>query len=257
MPNTQKNKIDLSELRIKIDQMNEQIISGLKQRSRYPLNYGVFIKEFIANEKLNDEKLNNKKLNNEKSNNKNTWFLFRLKKEQDIDAQFGRFVYSDQAPMFFKKEELATPLRERKAPKIEGLVNIPIDKSKEILKVYQEILTKICIKKEEEDSYGETVKLDVNNVLAINERVLGLGEMVAEYKIESNPKILNETNKLKLKEMLVVLKREQEVVSSAKEIALKYGLTQTEDIGKFMQKIIDITTDTEIEYILKKNVKNK
>jgi chorismate mutase len=242
MPNAQKNKIDLSELRIKIDQMNEQIISGLKQRSRYPLNKGVFTKEFIANE-------------NEKPLNKNTWFLFRLRKEQDIDAQFGRFIYSDQAPMFFKKEELATPLRERKAPKIEGLVNIPIDKSKEILKVYQEILTKICIKKEDEDSYGETVKLDVSNVLAINERVLGLGEMVAEYKIESNPKIINETNKSKIKEMLVVLKREQEVVQSAKEIALKYGLTQTEDIGNFMQKIIDITTDTEIEYILKKNVK--
>ena len=242
MPNVQKNKIDLIELRIKIDQMNEQIISGLKQRSHYPLNFGVFTKEFIANEK---------------SNSKNTWFLFRLKKEQDIDAQFGRFVYSDQAPMFFKKEELNNPLIERKAPRIEGLVNIPIDKSKEILKAYQEILTKICIKKEDDDSYGETVKLDVNNVLAINERVLGLGEMVAEYKIESNPKILNQTNKSKIKEMLVVLKREKEVIASAKEIALKYGLTQTEEIGKFMKKIIDITTDTEIEYILKKKVKNK
>jgi hypothetical protein len=196
-------------------------------------------------------------INKKKFKNKNTWFLFRLKKEQDIDAEFGRFVYSDQAPMFFKKEDLALPLRKRKAPKIEGLINISIDKSKEILNAYQEIVAQICVKKEDEDSYGETVKLDVNNVLAINERVLGLGEMVAEYKIESNPQILQEKNESKLREMLVVLKREEEVILSAKKIALRYGLTQTEEIAKFMKKIIDITTDTEVEYILKKKGKNK
>ena len=242
MPKNINNKIELTELRIKIDQMNEQIISGLKQRSRYPLNSGVYTKRFV------DDK---------NSLEKNTWFLFRLKKEQDIDSQFGRFDYSDQAPMFFKKEELASPLRKRKAPKIEGLTSIPIDKSKEILKAYQKIIETICEKREEEDSYGETAKLDVSNILAINERVLGLGEMVAEYKIESNPQILKETNKSKIREMLVVLKREEEVILSAKEIAIRYGLTQADAIGEFMKRIIDITTDTEIEYILKKKAEKK
>jgi len=236
MLNTINKKINLTELRIKIDQMNEQIISGIKQRSLYPINQGIYTKKFINN---------------------TTWFLYRLKMEQDIDAQFGRFLYSDQAPIFFKKEELNKSLKERKAPKIDGLASIPIDKSKEILLAYREVIEQICEKIDDEDTYGETTKLDVNNVLTINERVLGLGELVAEYKIKSFPEILKEKDKSKIKQMLIVPQREIEVIESAKEIAQKYGLLKINAIENFMKKIIDITTSAEIEYILKKKVKRE
>lgn len=226
-----KKEINLIELRIKIDQINEKIISGLKQRSRYPVNQGIYSKDFIKG---------------------HTWFLYRLKKEQDIDSQFGRFLYSDQAPMFFKKEELDKPVTARKAPKINGLTHIKIDKSKKILEAYREIIKKICNKKEDENYYGETAKLDVDNILAINERVLGLGEQVAEYKMESDPDILKEKDRTKIRAKLVIPQREKEVLDSAKEIAKKYGLGHEEDICKFIKEIIDITTDSEVEYIIKK-----
>lgn len=226
-----KKNINLVELRIKIDQINERIISGLKQRSRYPINQGIYSKDFIKD---------------------HTWFLYRLKKEQDIDSQFGRFLYSDQAPMFFKKEELDKPVTARKAPKINGLTHIKIDKSKKILEAYREIVKKICTNREDENSYGETAKLDVDNILAINERVLGLGEQVAEYKIESDPEILKEKDKSKIRSSLVIPQREQEVLLSAKEIAKKYDLGHEKELCDFIKEIIDITTDAEVEYIIKK-----
>ncbi|MEK6959289.1 MAG: hypothetical protein AABW59_04565, partial [archaeon] len=74
--------IDIAELRIKIDQLSEKIMSGLKTRSRLPLNEGTFSKEFSEGM---------------------TWFMYRLKKDQDLDSEFGRFLYYDQHTLVFEK----------------------------------------------------------------------------------------------------------------------------------------------------------
>jgi len=72
-----ENKVELTDLRIKIDQLNTSIISGLKDRSRYTLNKDVFEKEFFDGM---------------------SWFLYRLKEEQNVDSKFGRFLYCEQHP---------------------------------------------------------------------------------------------------------------------------------------------------------------
>ncbi len=62
------NAIELVDLRLKIDQLNEKILSGLKARSHYPLNLSTFSDTFAEGK---------------------SWFLYRLKKEQEIELISG------------------------------------------------------------------------------------------------------------------------------------------------------------------------
>ena len=80
--------ISLVELRMRGDYLTEQIMLGLKTRSRFPLNLSTFSEIFY---------------------NKRTWFMYRLKKVQDLDAQFGRFLYNQQKS-FVQSSELDKPL---------------------------------------------------------------------------------------------------------------------------------------------------
>ncbi|MBT4192003.1 MAG: hypothetical protein HOE11_01720 [Candidatus Diapherotrites archaeon] len=221
-------KIDLNELRIKIDQLNTGVISGLKHRSRFLTNDGVFDSDFA---------------------NGQTWFLYRLQKEQDIDAQFGRFLYFDQHPFIFKKEELTKPLVERIVP--ESPINyISVDLSERIIRIYQDVVKAICAKGEDETQYGEVVKLDVNNVLLFNERTVGIGGQVAQYKLQDNPKLSELGSAKEIKEILFRKEREDQVINDMKEKAEQLGIKYPSAIGVFAKELIDITMETEIKYIL-------
>lgn len=222
--------IDINELRARLDQLNELIIIGLKNRARFSLNAGTFTEKFSGKE---------------------SWFFYRLKKEQSIDAEFGRYLYNDQSPIVYSKKQL--PKSKVKAPaKIEGIKQEPVDVSREIIALYKEILLELCEKKEDKSTYGETTKMDVDNILLYTERIVGLGEQVAGYKMQQNPIILKLTKAEDIRKQLVNLEREKEVIDKTVAIAQKYGITNTNAIRKFTQKIIDITTEVEIKRILSK-----
>ncbi|MFA5931573.1 MAG: hypothetical protein WC821_04660 [archaeon] len=222
--------IDINELRTKLDQINELIIIGLKNRSRFPLNTGTFIEKFSGKE---------------------SWFLYRLKKEQSIDAEFGRYLYNDQSPIIYSKKQLSKS-KVKSPAKVEGIKQEPVDVSKEIIALYKEMLFELCEHKEDKATYGETTKMDVDNILLYTERIVGLGEQVAGYKMQQNPTILKLTKSEDIRKHLVNLEREKEVIDKTVAIAQKYGITNTNAIRKFTQKIIDITTEVEIKRILSK-----
>lgn len=222
-----KKVLDIKELRIKIDQLNEKIISGLKDRSRFPTNFGVFKKNFY---------------------NDMTWFEYRLKKEQDLDSEFGRFLYYDQQPFIFSKKDL---LKSKiKSPINKGLKPIEIDLSKKIIKLYKNTINNICKKEEDISSYGETVKLDVENILTLNERTVGIGEQVAAYKISSEPELLSLKNKNEIRKNLIKPQREIEVIKKTKSIAKKYGIKKNDFVKNFAKELIEITLDAEVHFIL-------
>lgn len=223
-----KKKADLADLRIKLDQMTEQIVSGLKHRSKFLLNEKVFTQKFFGGK---------------------TWFLYRLKAEQNVDAEFGRYLYSNQHPFIFSLEGLSKPKIARHAPKL-GLKRIRIDLSEEIICAYREVLKEICENREEGDNYGSTAKLDVENILLYNERILGIGEQVAAYKLRQNPEIKKIKSKEKIRKLLVVPKRECEVLERARKIASKYEIKNPKAVVKFVKKIINLTTEAEIRYVL-------
>ncbi|MFH1307607.1 MAG: hypothetical protein ABIH72_02035 [archaeon] len=220
-------KIDIEDLRIRINQINERLISGLKDRSRYKLNMGIFSNEFSSGM---------------------SWFEYRLKKEQDLDSEFGRFEFPDQAPILFKKEELTSPRKQRIIPESEVKMLI-VDIGKEIIEFYKEILPELCREGDDKESYGETAKLDVNNILLFSERIGGIGKCVAQAKLQKNPEIKNLENEQELLEALEDKAREQELIYEVKRIAEEYELNMPELIEKIFRKIIEFNKKVQINYI--------
>jgi chorismate mutase len=219
-------KID--NLRMKLDQMSERIVSGLKDRSRYTISNGVFLEEFF---------------------NGMTWFRYRLFREQSLDSEFGRFEFEDQHPFIFKKDQLTPPKRPRPHADI-GITSVEFDNGPEILNIYRDIIGKICKPGEDPDNYGEIAKLDVSNVLTLYERICGFAAKVAEFKIEKEPRTLHFEPEF-LRSYLTDAEREKQVMDYALALARKEQLPNPEVMPGFFRTIIDRTLDLEVDYIFK------
>ncbi len=238
--------LHIEDLRILLDQQTEKLVSGLKDRSRYVLNEGVFTNKF-------SEGL--------------TWFQYRLKGEQNLDSEFGRYEFPDQHPVLFKKQDLSRPIMKRDVP-ASDLAEVHKDRSLEIIRLYKEFLPEICKNKEDELTYGEAVKLDVNNVLSLQERVYDTGRKVAEYKLQKDDELHEEFDKQEKDERLLrgakliyitdseVLswrlineEREKKVIGDFIKIGENYDLPNLEALRGFARKIIDLTVKVQVDYI--------
>jgi chorismate mutase len=221
--------IDIKDLRVRLDQITEQIISGLKDRSRFPLNILVFTEKFSDGL---------------------TWIQYRLKKEQDLDAEFGRYEFDDQYPLLFKPEELAKPKKEREAPS-NHVRQVYIDVGEDIIEFYISMLPELCKGEEYEDgaSYGETTKVDVNNLLLYHERINGLGRHIAQSKIDKNSGILELETDEEIRKALIDPGREDDVIEKAIEIARKYDLYRPRFIKEFFRGIMNLTLEAEVKYV--------
>ena len=231
MPN---KPIELIELRMRTDYLTEQIILGLRNRSKFALNMQTFSEMFHDNK---------------------TWFMYRLKKEQDLDAEFGRYLYNQQDPFLFKKEELSKPLIKETITDA-GFGGVALDHSKEIINLYKKMLYEICINDDTRSTYGETTKIDVSNVLLLNERIVSFGQQVAWTKLNTITHLGKENDVEKIKEIIVSKDREIEVIKHSSMLAQKHGLTNIESIKDFAKVLFDFTTQIEVETILLVN-KNK
>ena len=220
--------IDLvNDIRPKLDELAEEIIISLKRRSRFLLNEPVYRQEFKKTGK--------------------TWFEYRLFKDQDTDSEFGRYVFDDQHPMLFSRDELAEPA-ERK-PSENEVVPVDIDMGDKIVAFYREILPQICQVGYNNDTYGETVLQDSLNIRTLYERVCGIGPYVAQSKIQDDPSLLDIVDELELREKLVYPDREEFVMAKGVALAEKYGLPNPE-VGRWIfRRIIDLTLDVEVAYI--------
>ncbi|MBT4870098.1 MAG: hypothetical protein HON47_00805 [Candidatus Diapherotrites archaeon] len=218
--------IDLNNLRAKIDQMNDKLLSLISTRMKYSLNEGTFTKE-LANGK--------------------TWFLYRLKKEQNLDSEFGRFLYNDQLPFIFKKEELAKAIVSKVNDT--GVTPIEFDLSEKIIELYKKLLRGLCEAKEDESTYGESTKLDVEIILTINERTTAIGEHVSAFKLQTEPELKN-LSKNEVRQNLIKPKREIEVTNALILKAKKYGIENEKLIKEFSKDLIEITLDSEVHFIL-------
>ncbi len=230
----QNKPIEIIELRMRADYLTEQIILGLKNRSKFPLNSQTFSEIFHDNK---------------------TWFMYRLKKEQDLDAEFGRYLYNQQSPFLFKKSELSKPLLKETITD-DGFGGVGVDHSKEIIDLYKKMLYEICSNDDIRSTYGETTKIDVDNILLLNERLVSFGQQVAWTKINTISHLVKETDSDKIREIFVSKEREADVIKHASLIAQKYGLTNIENVKDFVKTLIDFTTRIEIETILLLGKKN-
>lgn len=220
--------IDLNDIRIRLNQQTEKIISGFKDRSRYLLNNGIYTHQFY---------------------NGRTWFEHRLFRDQCTDSEFGRYEFDDQRPILFRKEDLTRPVVKRDHPKGD-LISVDIQIGRKVVDLYRKVLPHICKSGEDVLSYGETAKTDSSNVLSLHERICGLGPFVAESKLQKDPSISFVLDVDELRARLVDLKREEEVIENAVSIAKSYGLPGAEIMRLLFRGIIDLTLEVEIRYIL-------
>lgn len=218
---------NLKEVRIKLDQMTEKIISRLKDRSRYKINSKVYKRDAIPIK-----------------NRKNiSFFEFSLEGLEKYHASLGRYKFPDQFPIT-KCRLLSKTKRNTPNSFIE---NIQIDIRNEVIKYYISSLKDFCRKGEDAYTYGETVYCDADIVELLHERI-NLGRYVAQLKLKTNPILLKKENREKLEHLLRDKKREKKIINKVVKLAKRYNFPSS--VAKnYFRWIIDETTKVEVEYL--------
>lgn len=222
------SELNLSKLRIKLDQVTERIISRLKDRLRYKLNKKIYIKNAIPIK-----------------NRKNISFLeFALEGLEKYHATLGRYNFPDQYPIIIKP--FLKPPVKRIIPKT-PIVKVKINIGKEIIRFYINFLKEFCKPEDDPASYGETAYCDADIIQFLNERI-NLGRYVAQAKLQSSSSLKRIKSKKNLEKKLKNLGREKEVIKKVKVIAKRYKLNP-KIAEKFFKWAIERTTKIEIEYL--------
>jgi len=220
----------LKELRIKLDQMTERIISRFKDRSRYKLNKKVYKKNALSI----------------RGESGISFFEFAIKGLENYHASLGRYNFPDQHPVFASVYSSKT---EREIPSSSINKKIEINIGEEIIDFYLNSLADFCQKGDNPSTHGETVYCDADIVELLNERI-NLGRHVVKSKVDQNPSVLDVENKEELKEFLRDHERENMVIKKAAEVAGRYNFPK-EVAEKYFRWIIDKTLEIEIEYLEK------
>ncbi len=213
---------ELSIVRREISAATFGTVAGLAQRARYLRNAGIFTEHFVDGM---------------------TWFMDRLYYEQRLDQRYGRFQFPDQSPLVYAVGELGRPARQRDRTGARPIINI----SNQVVQSYYAALEYLCKPGEQPDKYGEVVKLDVSNVLLMNERAVELGRLIADAKLEKEPK-LRDCAPEELRERLRDEERERQVIAEAVRYGTALGL-HTDHVWRFFKELIAMTLDVQVKYI--------
>ena len=224
--------LELSEVRIKLDQMSERIVSKLKDRSRYKHNKSVYLPDGIPIEGRSGI----------------SFLEFALEDLQNHFAKLGRYKYSDQHPLV-SNTTLTTPVT-RVAPQ-SPITKVGIDIKKNVIEFYVNSIREFCEPGEDPSTYGETVYCDSDLIHFLNERI-NLGRFAAEAKIKSDPSIREITNSEQLVKRIRRLEIEEKVVNDAIVIASRYGLDKP-IVEKYFKWIIKETIEVEVAYLKQTN----
>ena len=125
----------------------------------------------------------------------------------------------------------------------------------EIIRFYLSLVRKIAGPGDDLHNYGETAKIDVENVLLINERICGVGPQVARLKIEIDPSLLEISDKAELTRLLRNTAREDDIVKAAKKFTKRHRLLNDQVVDGAFRKIMELTVIAEVAYVLQVQTK--
>ena len=222
--------MNLEDLRVRLDQMSERVVSRLKDRSRMPLNQPIYTPDAVPI----------------KGRSGTSFLQFAIEGLEVYHASLGRYEYRDQHPI------LGVALPESSIARKDTTTELSceeIEISDDILAFYQTIPHELCKKGDEPKTYGETVYIDADLIELMHERINTIGRYVAQSKFDSNPDILKTVGNDELvKDALQNVKREDAVVEKAKETAVKYNL-DTKVTERVFRWLIKETVDIEVTYL--------
>ena len=222
------SKINLNDLRTKINQMTERIVSRLKDRSRYVLNDAVYRRDAIPIEGRTGI----------------SFFEFALEQLEKYHASLGRYKFPDQHQL--TNITLHSPVQRWSPPS--PVRQVDIELKDEIIAFYLILLGDLCQEGDDPTTYGETVYCDADLIVLLHERI-NIGRFVAESKFQSDPSFSAVVeNRDALRTRLRQPKREQTVIDNARKIALNYDLNP-DVVERCFRWVITKTLEVEIDYL--------
>lgn len=217
--------VTLEDARQRLDILTVSIMGGLAKRMLYPTNLATSLEDFGSTGQ--------------------TWLNYRLTQDQEVDAKFGRYQFSEQSPIGIDSSNLPNSELYRKDPN-GVLLPSAEDNSKEIVQLYRSTIKGIT-RGGDQSTYGETVKIDSDLILDFNERINGVGRIVAQVKVDQDPKYMNR-NSDEILEALTDVDREKKVIQDAVELGSRLNVP-SKTVENLFRNLIDLTAQTEVKYI--------
>ncbi|MCS7056053.1 MAG: hypothetical protein NZM18_07790 [Thermoflexales bacterium] len=221
--------MNLTELRAKLDRLNEQIVGRFKDRSWFVLNEAVYTPGAIHIEGRPNLSLME-------------WSLEGLER---YHASLGRFDVPDQHPLM-PQVIVPSPVRRKlDLPRLPAIASPPRD---QLIQFYISILPRLCRPGDDPHYYGETAYADADLLARINERIY-LGAFVAHSKLERDPAMLQLAGQPDaLRSALRDPRRESDVVAQARDAARRYALNE-DLMAEVFGWIIEQTLDLEVRFV--------
>lgn len=220
---------ELSDLRVKLNQMNGRIVSRLKDRSRFPVNLPVYETDAVEIEGVSGQSL----------------LEFAIDGLEAYHSTLGRYDYPDQFPLRGNDLPDSKVKRLMEANNSQRL-DIPI--TQDLLTFYKLFIEKHCEPGEDVDSFSQTAYVDADLTQLMHERV-HIGRKVAEVKMKQDPTVIElSADKELLISKLKDQKREEDIIAKVRMLAEGYELSpeMAEDAFRWM---IGETIDVEVDYI--------
>jgi chorismate mutase len=221
--------LQLGEIRVRLDQMTDRIVSRLKDRSRFPLNPAVYHVDGVPI----------------RGRSGISFLQFALEGLEAYHASLGRYDFPDEAPLFAPPTPSATATRTITRPPV---ARLRINRRDHLLAFYAEILGRLCPPGDDTNTYGETVYVDSDLLELINERI-NVGRYVAQVKADREPAVLELVDQpSRLEAALRDPAREETLVRTARGIAARYEVDPdlVEDVFRW---IIAETMLVEMAYL--------
>jgi chorismate mutase len=220
---------DLAEVRVRLDQMTERILSRLKDRSRFPRNPSVYRPDGVP-----------------VTGRSGISFLeFSLEGLETYHASLGRYSFPDQYPLFSTNPH-DSAVQRAIASSDDPRIEIPI--KDHLLAFYSQTIELLCREGDDPSTFGETVYVDADLIHLLHERI-NIGRHIAAAKAAANPgldAIIPDSTALSNE--LRDAAREEVLLQAVEATARRYQLDPAV-ARKVFRWIIDETLALEVSYL--------
>jgi chorismate mutase len=214
----------------RIARMTKRILFRLNERSDFPINRPVYLKDAIEIEGRTGISL----------------LEFAIEGMEAYHASLGRYQYPDEYSLLTGN---ITEPSVRRSVNTLALPQVDLSITQELLEFYQQgVLPKLCRDDDDPNAYGATVYLDAQLLELLNQRI-NVGRYIAQAKADANPEILRVvSDSQELSSRLRDKPQEERVIQGVLEAAEACGL-ETELAERVFRWIIETTIKVEVGYL--------
>jgi chorismate mutase len=226
------SRLNLARIRENLISLEDNILISLFMRSRFKLNDRIYVSGGIAIPGVDS-----------------SFFEFLFRGTENLHALAGRYADPEEHPFY---EGQPAPIVSRRVENrgIEKRTNF----NRKILEAYFEALHSLC-EEGDDNNYGNSAICDITGLQNISKRV-HIGEQVAESKIqkdfETYAGLVKAGNPEPIMDLLTDKSIEEEIYQRVRRKGEKYGIKPEFIVAFYRDKVIPLTKEVEVRYILKR-----